>query len=162
MSPQAERRRLVTLERSYRATADEVWDMWTTKDGIESWWGPDGFTVTVHVLDLRPGGELRYVMTAVGPDQIRFMDQAGMPREQPCLVTYTEVVGGRRLGYVHRADFVPGVEPYDVAHTVEIEPQETGVLLRLSFEAMHDERWTGMATMGWESELAKLERVLAA
>jgi uncharacterized protein YndB with AHSA1/START domain len=40
--------RSIRLERTYRATIDEVWDMWTTKEGIESWWGPDGFAVKVR------------------------------------------------------------------------------------------------------------------
>ena len=31
-----------TLERVYRADVQDVWDLWTTKDGIESWWGSGG------------------------------------------------------------------------------------------------------------------------
>ena len=38
-------RRRVRLERTYDATLDDVWDLWTTKEGIESWWGPPGFKV---------------------------------------------------------------------------------------------------------------------
>ena len=49
----------VTVERTYQARLGELWDLWTTKEGIESWWGPGGFTVKVRKLDLRPGGELR-------------------------------------------------------------------------------------------------------
>src|SRR5205823_13949104 len=45
----------LTVERTFRASIDEVWELWTTKDGIESWWGPDGFSVAVRDLDLRPG-----------------------------------------------------------------------------------------------------------
>jgi hypothetical protein len=32
----------------------------------------------------------------------------------------------------------------------------------LTFDAMHDDRWTQLARMGRESELSRLERVLAA
>lgn len=32
----------VRLERTYDATIDEVWRLWTTREGIESWWGPRG------------------------------------------------------------------------------------------------------------------------
>ena len=39
-------KRRITLERTYKASLQDVWDMWTTKDGIESWWGPDGFSVS--------------------------------------------------------------------------------------------------------------------
>ena len=31
----------------------------------------------------------------------------------------------------------------------------------LTIEAMHDEQWTQMAVMGWESELGKLAQALA-
>ena len=33
----------ITFERTFRATVGEVWDLWTTKKGLESWWGPQGF-----------------------------------------------------------------------------------------------------------------------
>ena len=86
-----EARRRMTLERVYRADLQDVWDLWTTKDGIESWWGPGGFAVTVRKLDLRPGGELLYAMTAVDPPQIAFMKKAGMPLTQELRITYTRL-----------------------------------------------------------------------
>ncbi|MDQ2914893.1 MAG: SRPBCC domain-containing protein [Chloroflexota bacterium] len=153
-------RRTVTLERTFEATIEEVWDLWTTKEGIESWWGPDGFAVTVRRLDLRPGGELLYAMTAVGSDQIEFMKNAGMPLVSETRVTYTEVDPPRRLAYSTLADFIPGVRPYDVTTVVELRAIADGVKLVLTQEAMHDEQWTQMAVMGWESELNKLAKVL--
>ena len=30
------------IERTYRASVDELWDLWTTKEGFESWWPPEG------------------------------------------------------------------------------------------------------------------------
>jgi uncharacterized protein YndB with AHSA1/START domain len=154
------RRRTVTLERTFEASIDEVWDLWTTKDGIESWWGPDGFAVKVHKLDLRPGGELLYAMTAVGSDQIQFMKNAGMPLVSETQVTYTEVDPPRRLAYSTLADFIPGVEPYPVTTTVDLHEIPDGVRLVLNQEAMHDESWTQMAVLGWENELKKLAQVL--
>ena len=68
-----------SIQRSYPASIEEAWVLWTTKSGIESWWGPEGFKVTVTSLDLRPGGNLIYLMTAVAPDQVAFMKRAGMP-----------------------------------------------------------------------------------
>lgn len=146
----------VTLERTYAADVQDVWDLWTTKDGIESWWGPGGFRVTVRSLDLRPGGELRYAMTAVEPAQVAFMQQAGMPLTQECRITFLDVQPRRRLEYVHLADFIPGVDPYDVTHTVELFATPGRVRMVLTFDAMHAEEWTARATMGWESELGTL------
>ena len=41
----------ITFERHYKnATVADVWELWTTKEGIEEWWGPDGFYVTVQTL----------------------------------------------------------------------------------------------------------------
>jgi len=153
-------RRRVTLERTFAAPIDEVWELWTTKEGIESWWGPDGFAVKVHQLDLRPGGELVYAMTATAPDQIEFLKKAGMPATTVSRLTYTEVVPPRRLAYSQTADFIPGVEPYEVPTTVELETTSRGVRMVLTFSAMHDEHWTNLAVMGWEQELSKLAKVL--
>jgi uncharacterized protein YndB with AHSA1/START domain len=155
-------RRKVTLERTFNAPIEEVWEMWTTKEGIESWWGPDGFAVTVQKIDLRPGGELRYAMTANAPDQIEFLKKAGMPITTVSRLTYTEVVPPRRLAYSQTADFIPGIEAYEVPTTVELETVLQGVRMVLTFAAMHDEHWTNMAVMGWESELGKLAKLLEA
>ena len=46
------------VERVYEAFAEPV--------RLARWWGPDGFTSTFEVFDLRPGGAWRFVMH--GPD----------------------------------------------------------------------------------------------
>jgi len=85
--------------------------------------------VTVTSLDLQPGGELKYLMTAVAPEQVAFMKTAGMPLTSECKVTYTEVSAMSRLAYKTLADFVPGVAPYEVGTVVELEPDADGVQL---------------------------------
>jgi uncharacterized protein YndB with AHSA1/START domain len=155
-------KRTITMERTYKASIADVWDLWTTKEGIESWWGPDGFEVKVRKLDLRPGGELLYAMTAIALPQIQFMKKAGMQLTTEARITYTEIVAQRRLAYIHLADFIPGVKSYDVATKIELHPNTPGVRMVLTFDAMHDEQWTQRAVMGWESELGKLAKVLEA
>lgn len=155
-------RKRITMERVYQAAVRDVWELWTTKEGIESWWGPGGFTVKVHKLDLRAGGELLYAMTAIDPPQVAFMQKAGMPLTTEAHITFTEVVPLERLAYVHLADFIPGVEPYDVGTVVELHKTPGGVRMVLTFDAMHNDEWTQRATMGWESEIGKLAAVLAA
>ena len=54
----------IVLERTLRAPIEDLWGLWTTKDGFESWWGPEGFRVEVHKLEARVGGALRYDMIA--------------------------------------------------------------------------------------------------
>jgi uncharacterized protein YndB with AHSA1/START domain len=134
--------------------------MWTTREGIESWWGPEGFRVSVRTLELRPGGHMNYAMTATEPAQIEFLKKAGMPITSEHRLTFTEIVPQQRLAYDHVADFIPGVKPYDMATLVEFEVGPQGVKMTLTFDAMHDDHWTEMATMGWQSELDKLAAAL--
>jgi uncharacterized protein YndB with AHSA1/START domain len=153
-------RRKVSIERTFNASIEDVWELWTTKEGIESWWGPDGFAVKVRTLDVRPGGEFAYAMTATAPEQIEFMKKAGMPLTTEARVTYTEVEPPRRLAFTQTADFIPGVKPYELATTVAFETSPQGVRMVLMLDAMHDEHWTQMAVMGWESQLGKLATLL--
>ena len=161
MAPQTQpARRKVSIERTFDAAVEDVWELWTTKAGIESWWGPPGFEVKVRKLDFRRGGELLYAMTATAPEQIEFIKKAGMPLTTESRAVYTEVVPLQRLAFTQLADFIPNVKPYEVATTVEFEPGPQGVRLVLLLDAMHDDYWTKMAVMGWESELGKLAKVL--
>jgi uncharacterized protein YndB with AHSA1/START domain len=151
-----------SIERTYAATIDEAWALWTTKAGVESWWGPEGFDVTVSSLDLRSGGQLVYLMTAKAPEQIAFMKNAGMPLSTECRVTYTEVLPRKRLAFKTLADFVPNVAPYEVATVVELRPTSDGVKLIITCDAMHDNVWTERARAGHESQMCKLDALLTA
>ena len=102
---QAGSKKRITIERTLRAPVEDVWELWTTKEGIESWWGPDGFTTKVFKLELRPEGELHYAMTATAPEQVDFLKRAGMPLTSETRGWYDEIVpappprvhAGRRL-----------------------------------------------------------------
>ena len=152
----------VRLERTYSASIDDEWELWTTREGIEAWWGPPGFSVTVRELDLRVGGTLIYVMTAVGEQQIEFMKRAGMPVSTESRITFKEIAAPRRLVYAHLTDFIPGVAPYDVDTVLELETVSSGTRLVLTLDPMHSEEWTQRAVMGWEMELGKLAQALEA
>jgi uncharacterized protein YndB with AHSA1/START domain len=153
-------RRTLTLERTYRTTPEEIWELWTTAAGIESFWGPDGFEVKVRRFDLRPGGEFDYTMSATGPDQIEFLKQAGMKLISEHRVAFTELTPHRRLAYMEMANFIPGVEAYEVHTVVEFESAPGGVRMIITFDAMHDDRWTQLATMGREGQLDHLAKLL--
>lgn len=155
-------RRRITLERRYRADLADAWALWTTKDGIEAWWGPEGFRVEVRSLELRPGGRLAYAMIAEGEGQIAFMKQHGMPLVTEATITYETITPMTRLAYAHTVDFVPGREAYDNHTLLELRQDGDEVALALTVDAMHSEEWTNRMVAGWESELGKLGRALAA
>src|SRR4051812_6269474 len=86
-----------TITRTISATPERIWELWTTAAGIEQWWAPDGFTTTVQEVELSPGGDLVYTMTATQPEQVSFMQQHGMPLATESRKTFTEVDPLRRL-----------------------------------------------------------------
>jgi uncharacterized protein YndB with AHSA1/START domain len=154
-------RRQITMERTFTATLDEVWALWTTKDGIESWWGPEGFETTVSKLELRVGGALHYAFTAVGPPQVEFMKQAGQPLTQHMKARYTVVEPKTIAAWNNLVEFIPGITPYEAETRFELTPRGKQVHMKVLIEAMHDDQFTQYAEMGWKEELGKLERLIA-
>ena len=148
----------VVVERTYRARAEDLWQLWTTKEGFESWWGPEGFRVEVHAIEARPGGALRYDMIADAPDQIEAMKQLGQPTSHPTHGKFTEVRPHQRLAITHVIDFLPGVKPYESTMVVELFPSGDTVRMRVTLDPMHNEEFTKMSTVGFNSQLEKLEK----
>ena len=56
----------IVVSRVFDAPRELVFHMWTSAEHLGNWWGPHGFTITTHSIDVRPGGEWRFVMH--GPD----------------------------------------------------------------------------------------------
>jgi uncharacterized protein YndB with AHSA1/START domain len=149
------------IEAVVPARAEAVWDLWTTAEGIESWWAPDGFRVDVRRLDLRPGGELVYDMTAVGAEQVAFMESAGMPVRTTSRKRFTELARPERIAYDTVVDFVPGVEPYAAATVVDLKEEADGVRISMRMQPLHDDEWTERLVMGRRNELENLARLTA-
>jgi len=152
----------IRIERTYSARPERVWELWTTPEGIERWWAPDGFEAKVAKLELEPGGELRHSLTAVSPEQVEFMQSAGLPLTTHARKRFTEIEPPRRLGYVSEVDFVPGVEPYEQLTTIDLVPDGEGVRVLMTVEPMHDDVWTERLVAGRQNELDNLGRVLGA
>jgi uncharacterized protein YndB with AHSA1/START domain len=149
------------IDRTLKAPIEKVWEMWTTKEGLEKWWGPEGFTSVVSHLDVRVGGRFEIVMTAQLPEIIEQLKAAGMGASSVAKGDYTEVELNRRLAYTNAVDFVPGVEPYITATVVEMSAMAGGgTRLIVTNDVMHDEQWTVMATLGWTQQIDKLEKLM--
>jgi uncharacterized protein YndB with AHSA1/START domain len=148
------------IERTYRTTADELWELWTTPEGIESWWAPDGFTVEVEKLELEPGGELVYTMTATAPEQVKFMRNAGMPLATTSRKRFTEVERPQRLAYMSMVDFVPDTPPYEFLTVAEFEAVDEGMHVTMTVDSMHDQVWTERLLAGRTNELDNLATFL--
>jgi uncharacterized protein YndB with AHSA1/START domain len=149
------------LERTYDASPELIWELWTTAAGIEEWWAPDGFETHVNELDLRAGGQLIYTMTATAPEQVEFMENAGMPLSTESRKTFTEVSPPTRLAYLSLIDFVPDHEPYEHLTVVDITAAGDRTHVVMTVDPMHDETWTQRILAGRTNELDNLEAAVA-
>ena len=150
----------VVVERTYPAKIEELWALWTTKEGFESWWGPEGFHVVVHALEARVGGRLNYDMIAHAAEQVAFMRSTGRPLSSAVSARFSELRPYDRLVLTHIIDFVPGVDAYESNIAVEFCQSGSNTRMVVTVEAMHNEEFTRMSTMGFTSQLTKLDKRL--
>jgi uncharacterized protein YndB with AHSA1/START domain len=148
----------VVLERTYPARVEELWELWTTKTGFESWWGPQGFRVEVHTIEERVGGSLHYDMIADAPGQIEAMKRMGRPTSHETRGTFVEISPHRRLAITHVIDFLAEVTPYESTMVVEFFPSHKHVRMVVTLDPMHNEEFTRMSTVGFTSQLTKLDK----
>jgi len=153
---------VVRVERQYEGPVDDLWWLWTTKEGFESWWGPEGFRVAVHKLDLRVGGDLVYDMIATDAAQIEWMKQNNMPVSHGTRGKFVEIVPLQRLGISHMIDFIPGLKPYENRMSVEFVPEGKNVNMVVTIEEHSTPEWTQRAMEGFGSQLTKVPAALVA
>lgn len=157
-APAAAPQAAVVIERTYRASVEELWALWTTKDGFESWWGPEGFRVEVHALEPRAGGALEYDMIADAPEAIEAMKNMGQPISHGTRGTYDGFKPHAHLRLVHVIDFIVGKEPYESAIEVDFSPAGDHARMVVTVHPHLDPHWTKMAVQGFTSQLTKLDR----
>lgn len=148
----------IVIERTYPASVDEVWALWTTPEGFASWWGPVGFRVEVHTLDARVGGALDYDMIADAPEQIAAMQAMGQPTSHGTHGKFSELEPKRRVVLTHMMDFLPGVQPYESTLVVELTPVPEGVRMIVTLHPLHSPEFSQMQREGFTSQLTKLDQ----
>jgi len=65
--------REITIARVINADREAVFQAWTDPAHIVQWFGPDGFDIETHEIDIRTGGLWRFDMVA--PDGTRFSNR---------------------------------------------------------------------------------------
>jgi uncharacterized protein YndB with AHSA1/START domain len=143
--------REIVASRVFDAPRELVWKLWTEPEHIAQWWGPNGFTNTIHTMDVRPGGVWDFIMH--GPDGTDYKN----------VIIYREVERPKRLVYEH------GPGPiFDVVVDFDAEGDKTRITLSMIFETVEQRDKTIKAvgavdglnqTLGHlEEQLAKLSR----
>jgi uncharacterized protein YndB with AHSA1/START domain len=110
--------REITATRVFNAPRDLVWKAWTDPKHIAEWWGPKGFTNTIHQMDVRPGGVWQFIMH--GPDGTDYQNK----------IIYREIVKPERIAYSHVSGPL-----FEAAVTFAAEGEKTRVTVTMLFES---------------------------
>jgi uncharacterized protein YndB with AHSA1/START domain len=81
--------REIKVSRLLNAPIGLVWEVWTNPDHIKNWWGPNGFTNTIHLMDVKKEGE--WELTMHGPDGTDYKNRS----------IFKEIVKNKKLVYEH-------------------------------------------------------------
>src|SRR5436853_1097296 len=81
--------RELSIEHTFNAPIELVWQMFTDPNHIKNWWGPNGFTNTIFKMEVKPGGIWDFVMH--GPDGTDYKNTS----------RYKEVVKPNRIVFDH-------------------------------------------------------------
>lgn len=139
--------REMVIERVIHAPRELVFRAFTEPEHIKHWWGPNGFTNTIHEMEVRPGGVWRFIMH--GPDGTDY----------PNKIVYVEVLPPERLVYEHSGDRGDGPVHFRSTVTLEAIDGKTKVTLRVLFPTA-DEFRRAMdfgAVEGGQQTLARLD-----
>lgn len=150
MTHSSEQQRSLSVSRLIRAPRAVVFDVFTTAEHIDQWWGPDGFRNETHAMDFTVGGLWHYTMH--GPD--------GKP--WPNWIRYSAIERPERIAYEH-GGLLEEPAHFKGEITFEQDGEDTRVTIRLVFpsaEAAQAARQYG-ATAGGEQTLARLANHVA-
>lgn len=133
--------------KTFDAPRELVWDAWTDPKHVAIWWGPNGFTNTIHEMSVKPGGIWRFIMH--GPDGVDY----------PNRIEFIEVVKPEKLVYDHGDDSNP--KQFHVTVLFEEEGSKTKLTMRSRFPSEEAiKNVADFALDGLRETLGRLENFL--
>jgi len=101
--------RELVITRTLNAPAELVWEVFTKAEHIANWWGPNGFTNTINIMDVKPGGLWDFVMH--GPDGTNYKNKS----------IFKEIVPLKRIVFDHfNPDFTTTIQFEDLGEQTHI------------------------------------------
>lgn len=81
--------RELRMIRTFKTPIELMWKVWTDPSHIVNWWGPNGFTNTIQVMDFKKGGEWK--LTMHGPDGTNYPNRS----------IFNEIVPFKKIVFTH-------------------------------------------------------------
>jgi uncharacterized protein YndB with AHSA1/START domain len=88
MNPNADRK--IFSSRVLNYSVEIVYEAFANPEHLKNWWGPEGFTNTIHEFDLKPGG--KWILTMHGPEKGNYENSSVFKIVEPNkLIAWTRV-----------------------------------------------------------------------
>jgi uncharacterized protein YndB with AHSA1/START domain len=138
--------RELSITRLFNAAPETMWEVWTKPEHISQWWGPNGFTNTIHTMEVKVTGLWEFVMH--GPDGVDYKNKN----------VFVEIVKPRKIVFDHVS------EPWHrTTITFEKQGSKTLMTMHMLFEtaAVKDQTVkTHKADVGLRQNMERLEEYL--
>jgi uncharacterized protein YndB with AHSA1/START domain len=136
------------IERTFQASAERVFDAWTSEEVIRRWWQAElGWETSEAEVDLRVGGAVRVVMR----DPDRGIDHGGGG-------TYTEIERPHRLAFT----WIWDGDGRRTLIEIDFEERDGATTVRFTHSDLWDEEAVRSHESGWGRILDSLGRTLDA
>lgn len=140
----------IMITRQFDAPRHLVYQAWTTPELIRRWWAGDRGHVTSAEVDLRPGGQWRYVMTANGGFEVAFHGE------------YREIVPDERIVSTEVFEGMPDAAAVSTATFAEQDGHTTlTILVEHTSQEHRDMHLNSGMEEGMNESLDYLEQVAA-
>ena len=140
--------RTLTIEKTFNAPIQLVWDAWTKSEHILKWWAPTGMSIKVIEHDFKVGGKWKYSMPM--PDGSEFISEG----------TYKEIHPLKKI--VTSADFKPMTEDVEMQMSFSAAGDKTNFVFSVvhASEAYCKQQEEMGFYNGWGSALGRLETLV--
>jgi uncharacterized protein YndB with AHSA1/START domain len=138
----------LTLHRTFEAPCERVFDAWTNSASSVGFWGPEGFTLAFHEVDLRPGGKWRLGMRAA--DGVLHVSGG----------TYREISAPTRLVFTHGWEDAQGKLGKETVVTVTLTERFGKTEMRFEQVGFENETSQRGHEGGWTEAFGALAVVL--
>ncbi len=138
-----------TIERTFDAPVERVWQAWTDPTEVSQWWGPTHFTVPHCEIELKSGGT--YEIHMADPEGNIYPDNGEVveldePERLVLLSRAFETTDGHQLEVLNTITFTGRGEQTDVTLEAEVRKASPAI----------DDALGGME-LGWKQSFSKLD-----
>jgi uncharacterized protein YndB with AHSA1/START domain len=139
----------LVITRNFDAPVEDVFDAWVSEVAVKEWYGPEGFTNTIHAFNAKEGGA--YSLTMHGPDG-----------DHPLTGVFKTIDRPNKLVFTWQWKNVDGNanDGKETLVTVEFKKSGKGTAMKMTHSGFISKKTKEMHNIGWSSSFNRLEKML--